>query len=105
MEIDNTQPSLQIQNFGRPNQAPKKVNDPQEKIEQASSPSQQRVNRLEVSDNAISLLEQEKETSNNSTAYDQPSKKNSTAVSTYQSVNNLEQRENVQQLLGVDIFA
>jgi hypothetical protein len=103
MEINNTQPSLQIQNFGRPNQAPKKVNDPQEKSEQASS--QQRVNRLEVSDNAISLLEQEKETSDRSTAYDQPSKKNATAVSTYQSVNNLEQRENVQQLLGVDIFA
>lgn len=103
MEINNSSSNFQIQSFGRPSQLPKNVVDPQEKKEQTSS--QQRVNRVEVDEGAISLLEQEKEASGNATAYDQPSKKNATAVSAYQAVDNLEQRENVQQLLGVDIFA
>ena len=40
-----------------------------------------------------------------STAQDKPSPKNETAVASYQTVGNLAQRESVQQLFGVDIFA
>lgn len=36
---------------------------------------------------------------------DQPSIKNATAVANYQAVGNLAQRESVQKLFGVDIFA
>jgi len=38
-------------------------------------------------------------------AQDQPSPKNETAVASYQAVGNLAQRESVQQLFGVDVFA
>jgi len=36
---------------------------------------------------------------------DKPSPKNETAVANYQAVGNLAQRESVQQLFGVDVFA
>lgn len=36
---------------------------------------------------------------------DQPSAKNETAVASYQAVGNLAQRESVQKLFGVDLFA
>lgn len=39
------------------------------------------------------------------TAQDKPSPKNETAVASYQTVGNLAQRESVQQLFGVDVFA
>ena len=39
------------------------------------------------------------------TAYDRPSNQNLNAVAAYQSVNNIAQRDNVQQLFGVDLFA
>ncbi|WDE03528.1 hypothetical protein SG34_019320 [Thalassomonas viridans] len=39
------------------------------------------------------------------TAYDRPSSQNLNAVAAYQSVNNIAQRDNVQQLFGVDLFA
>ncbi|WP_281558980.1 hypothetical protein [Thalassomonas sp. RHCl1] len=37
--------------------------------------------------------------------YDRPSNQNLSAVAAYQSVNNIAQRDNVQQLFGVDLFA
>ncbi|MCW8832986.1 MAG: hypothetical protein OQK09_01660 [Colwellia sp.] len=40
-----------------------------------------------------------------STSQDQPSAKNETAVASYQAVGNLAQRESVQALFGVDLFA
>lgn len=39
------------------------------------------------------------------TDQDKPSPKNQTAVASYQAIGNLAQRESVQQLFGVDIFA
>lgn len=39
------------------------------------------------------------------TNQDKPSPKNETAVASYQTIGNLAQRESVQQLFGVDIFA
>jgi len=43
--------------------------------------------------------------SNKFTAKDQISSQNQTAVSSYQNINNLAQRESVQQLLGIDLYA
>ncbi len=39
------------------------------------------------------------------TDYDQPSEQNHTAVATYQHIDNLAQRENIQEVFGVDLFA
>mgnify|MGYP000636146803 CR=1 FL=1 len=43
--------------------------------------------------------------SSSSASQDQPSAKNETAVANYQAVGNLAQRESVQKLFGVDLFA
>ncbi len=103
MEVNNPSTNIQIQPFGRPNQPAKGTSDLQTKSEQPSQ--QERVDRLDVDENAITLLEQEQQASGNSTTYDQPSKQNMTAVSAYQAVDNIEKRDSVKQLLGVDIFA
>jgi len=73
--------------------------------------------RLDINEQAIALLEQQNanvsgqinlqnkaETSKNA-KFDQPSQQNLSAVNTYQRVNNLTQRENIQAMLGVDLFA
>jgi len=78
----------------------------------------ERTARIESSESAIAQLEQtlqgtslganlgnNPQSANQQTSYDQPSQRNNTALSAYQSVDNLEQRENVQQLLGVDVYA
>jgi len=82
----------------------------------------ERIERIKSSESAIAQLEQNLQSTafgselgaelrnnqpsaNQQTSYDQPSLRNNTALSAYQSVDNLEQRENVQQLLGVDVYA
>jgi hypothetical protein len=55
---------------------------------------------------ALALGDLEKLAGKRSTAgYDQPSDKNRRAVAAYSAVNDQVQRENVQQMLGVDLFA
>ena len=103
MQVNNSSINNQIQPLGQASKQssrPVGGRDNSQAIEQA-----QRTDRIDIDQSAISLLEQEKQASDNNTSYDQPSQRNATAVTTYQSVSNLEQRENVQQLLGVDIFA
>jgi len=74
-------------------------------------------NRLDINDQAIALLDQQSTNiseqknlqrtaqKNKSANLDQPSEQNLSAVNAYQSVNNLTQRENIQAMLGVDLFA
>jgi len=92
--------------------------------EQAQQPP--KVERFDIDPQAIALIEQEQQsqqsqtsqtlgTSNqssdqsrqktNSTAYDQPPSQNKSAVAAYQSVDSISQRENIQQIFGVDLFA
>lgn len=79
--------------------------------------------RLDAEPQALALVEQEylsqqenenasvlvegdtQQASNSSTSYDNPSEQNQTAVSTYQSVDNLAKQESIQQLFGVDLYA
>ncbi len=68
------------------------------------------VERLAVSEQAITLFEQQSASnkqfvSRNTASLDQPSPQNLTAVNTYQTVNNLAQRESIQSMLGVDLYA
>lgn len=74
--------------------------------------------RLDIDDQAIALIEREqlqpynnggnqkKAEQNNSvnSGYDTPSSQNQTAVAAYQSVDSIAQRDNIQQVFGVDLF-
>jgi len=65
--------------------------------------------RIENNKKAIALLEKQNtqnslKNSANKVNTDQPSAQNLTAISAYQSVNNLAQRESIQNMLGVDLF-
>ncbi|MBL4942033.1 MAG: hypothetical protein JKY81_10265 [Colwellia sp.] len=51
------------------------------------------------------ILSTQTKTSSGSANQDRPLAKNETAVASYQAVSNLAQRESVQQLFGVDLFA
>ncbi|WP_286261697.1 hypothetical protein [Thalassotalea atypica] len=103
MQINNSSLNPPIQPLGQSSNPLNRSGGGRETSQQVDQ--LQRNERIDVDQRAISLLEQEKQSSNNNTSYDQPSKRNTTAVTAYQSVGNLEQRESVQQLLGVDIFA
>ena len=78
--------------------------------------------RLDIDEQAIALIERElpsaygKSNSQQSnqqsnqqnsfnSAYDAPSNQNKLAVATYQSVDNIAQRDNIEQVFGVDLFA
>ena len=92
------------------------VQEDQKKTEQDSSQKKQQ-NRLDIDPQAIALVAQNQQlnakqntqSNNNPNAvqseYDQPSRQNKTAVSAYQSVDNIAQRDSVQQSFGVDFYA
>ena len=81
---------------------------------QADANAQQ---RFDVDEQAIALIEQEQlqpfsnrnqqpQNSNaNNSRYDAPSSQNQSAVAAYQSVDSIAQRDNIQQVFGVDLFA
>lgn len=87
----------------------------------ATSPEQQKHSTVEqslnsqaqsgivIDDKAIALFQQQQAKSTNDYSnalnQDQPSSKNETAVASYQAIDNLAQRESVQQMFGVDLFA
>jgi|GEM_PF-1314239 len=88
----------------------------------ATSPEQQKHSTVEqslanqaqsgivIDEKAVALFEQQQHAKLNSNYsgslnQDQPSSKNETAVASYQAVDNLAQRESVQQMFGVDLFA
>ncbi|MGL1958149.1 MAG: hypothetical protein OCD00_12620 [Colwellia sp.] len=87
---------------------------------QANTSSEPKVQRFDVDESAIAFFENNQLTKNDTaqsntqtntqstfaqTASDHISSQNKTAVSAYKTVNNLAQRESVQQLFGVDLFA
>ncbi|ASP49149.1 hypothetical protein [Cognaticolwellia beringensis] len=79
--------------------------------------------RLDIDDQAIALIEREQlpqfESRNNAqrsnhqgaqsnsynSGYDSPSNQNQSAVAAYQSIGAIAQRDNIQQIFGVDLFA
>lgn len=89
-------------------------------FEQAQSSKKQATSSIVIDEQAIALFEQNQVEQNqaslsthpqaskerfSSAGQDQPSAKNETAVANYQAVGNLAQRESVQKLFGVDLFA
>jgi len=65
------------------------------------------IERFDVDERALEVISQQKtfKEQPKSTSYDQPTQQNSTAVSAYQSIDNLATRDKVQQTFGVDLFA
>ncbi|MDG1750235.1 MAG: hypothetical protein P8I03_00990 [Thalassotalea sp.] len=97
------------------------VQQEQEKARQNSSQSTRQNNqteRFDIDPEAIALVEQNQQlnaesnvqqqsqsTYSKSADYDQPSQQNKTAVSAYQSVDGIAQRDSIQQTFGVDLYA
>ncbi|NQY89262.1 MAG: hypothetical protein HRT51_16240 [Colwellia sp.] len=86
------------------------------KAEQEKLSNKQANQRIVTDEQAIALFEKNKFEENvakptvssstfSATDQDQPSAKNEIAVASYLAVGNLAQRESVQQLFGVDVFA
>ncbi len=96
-----------------------RVAEPVSQVEQEQSSNKQAKPSIVLDEQAIALFEQNQASvltqaqlnnesldfDNTTTSPDQPSAKNETAVASYQAVGNLAQRESVQQLFGVDVFA
>jgi len=75
--------------------------------------------RLDIDEQAIALIERElpqpynnasnqqnvDQKNNYNSRYDAPSNQNQSAVAAYQSVDAIAQRDNIQQVFGVDLFA
>ncbi len=87
-------------------------------IEQEQSSNQKAQSSIVIDEQAIALFEENRasqlvqgiqsqtyQNSFSSASQDQPTAKNETAVASYQTVGNLAQRESVQKLFGVDLFA
>ena len=102
------------------NQPPvKRIELEREKNSEQESSNAKRTERFDVNEESLALVEQEYQANqsnqanqNNSqngfqqsTDYDTPSEQNLTAVSAYESVDNLAKKESVQQLFGVDLYA
>jgi hypothetical protein len=99
------------------------VQQEQEKARQKNSQNTQQNSsneRLDIDPAAIELVEQNQQltgnTDNNAqqqgqasqsqkAGYDQPSQQNITAVSAYQSIGGIAQRDSIQETFGVDLYA
>lgn len=86
------------------------VDATRQQVKQVDDDNPQKSNKapvLKTDPKAIALLERDQAfgSATERTFYDRPSKQNLTAVDSYQSVNNMAKREQVQQMLGVDLFA
>jgi len=113
----NNKPTTPIKNSQR-------LAEPVAEIEQKKSSNKQAKASIVIDEQAIALFEQNQAEQNqfavstqtqpnkdnssfkeSSASQDQPPAKNETAVASYQAVGNLAQRESVQQLFGVDVYA
>ncbi len=90
----------------------------EQEVETSSRPAQ----RLDVDEQALAVVDEQRQQQaeqqnfqqaivlsndegGNNTTREQVSNSNLTAVSTYQGVENLQQRSNIEQLFGVDLYA
>jgi len=71
------------------------------------TPSMERAEqgKIRFDESAVDIMAKQGHLNAESLTKDDISRQNQHAVNSYQNVNNLAQRENVQQMLGVDLFA
>ena len=118
MQISQTTSALQApQRVNSQSQALKKP--AQVSLDQEKQQKSQQQTRFEVDQQSLALVQQnyqqnyqqqnqhgqQTQFGAQQTKYDQPSAQNQTAVSVYQSVSNLSERDNIQQIFGVDLLA
>lgn len=97
--------------------SPAQTGDPADhtRAEKEQSSNSQTVPSIVIDEQAIAIFEQSRslntkqdqfsQNSSTSASQDLPSAKNETAVANYQAVGNLAERESVQKMFGVDLFA
>lgn len=112
MQVSQTASALQA--LQRANQQTPASKQPvQVEIDQEKQQKSKQQNRFDIDEQGLILVEQSRQHEQKSTSspqekkagYDQPSRHNQTAVLTYQSVGHLKQRENIEQMFGVDLLA
>tara|TARA_B110000881_G_scaffold218805_1_gene239094 strand:+ start:897 stop:1247 length:351 start_codon:yes stop_codon:yes gene_type:complete len=66
-----------------------------------------KVERFDVDERALGVINQQQlfKEQTQSTSYDKPPQINSTAISSYQKVDNLAARDKIQQTFGIDLLA
>lgn len=111
-QVNQTQQTLPVQQQQGVNRST--VNDErkanvEKEFSRSSEGTANNSQRLQIDQRAIEQLDQalannSKANQQNQTDYDQPPERNHSAVNAYQSVGNIAQRENLQQLLGVDLY-
>ncbi|MEH6596432.1 MAG: hypothetical protein V7736_12885 [Colwellia polaris] len=101
--------------------AREKLNNEENKAQNAQADTNSR-QRLDFDEQAISLIERDQlaqfdsrnaeqsnqqngQSNNPNSGYDSPSSQNQLAVAAYQSVGAIAQRDDIQQIFGVDLFA
>jgi hypothetical protein len=101
--------------------AREKLNNEENKAQNAQADTNSR-QRLDFDEQAISLIERDQlaqfdsrnaeqinqqngQSNNSNSGYDSPSSQNQLAVAAYQSVGAIAQRDDIQQIFGVDLFA
>lgn len=111
-----TQISNKVNGVSSQQQPVKRVELEREQNPEQKNQQTQRSERFDVDPQALALVEKEYQnnqvtnftssaSTNNNTAYDNPSEQNQTAISTYQGVGNLAQKESIKQLFGIDLYA
>ena len=119
MEISNSLPNYAINGQNSIGTTVQKSANNQQvfdrvQLEKDKDPQEKQKTRLDIDQQAIELVEQQSQQQvtkqsnqqqTKNTGYDQPSEQNTTAVAAYQSIENLSQRENIQQVFGVDLLA
>ncbi|MCJ8322007.1 MAG: hypothetical protein MJK12_20405 [Colwellia sp.] len=115
MEISNSQANLSINSkiSGGTNVQGSVINRQdvaRVQFDKEEKPQQKQKDRLDIDPQAIELIQRQDAKQPNqqqakNTGYDQPSEQNFTAISAYQSIENQSQRDNIQQVFGVDLLA
>lgn len=104
MQIDNSANNAALfQAIGQQNSATSGQNATRRPaLEQNKEEASNRPQRIEFDRRVVAQLDQERQST---TGYDAPPSKNRLAIAAYEGVTNLERRDNVKQVFGVDLFA
>jgi hypothetical protein len=94
---DQEQKSSQVNRFDVDEKSLALVEESQQRAAESERPSSQLSSQTNDKPEQLNK-------SNKQTAYDNPSQQNKSAIAAYSSVGNIAQRENIQQVFGVDLL-
>jgi hypothetical protein len=116
MQLNNSIPNASLSSYVKPSTLiDRKQADARVKIDKSvtddfydiNKAPKKKVERFDLDERALDVIKQQKlvKEQTHSTSYDQPTQKNATAISTYQTVDNLATRDKIQQTFGIDFLA